>query len=408
MEGSNKLPWGWRLVKLAEICLINPSKRQIPDLSPETPVTFVPMAAVDEDTGTMTTTETRTLSQVRKGYTYFADGDVIWAKITPCMQNGKAAVARDLTSGLGFGSTEFHVLRPRNEMIPEWVFYYVRRPSFREQATHHFTGSVGQQRVPASFLENYEIPVPPLAEQQRIVRRIDEIKERLTEVERLRERARDEAAALVPTALREVFGGSLRKPQERLGDLLSEPLMNGRSPRSSPEGIAALTLSAVRNGALDFSRIKRVSMTLEAATRWFIRQNDFLVVRGNGSRELVGRGALNEGGDRSVIFPDLLIRVRMTGRILPQFLRWQWDSEPVRLQLLRSARTAAGIWKINQEALLNVKLWVPEPDRQHELVEYLDSLQSKAESVRRLREASQVELEVLLPRILAMAFEGEL
>ncbi|MBI3326067.1 MAG: N-6 DNA methylase [Nitrospinae bacterium] len=198
-------------------------ERHIPDLPPETPVTFVPMTAVDEETGTIIAPDVRPLFEVRRGYTYFAEDDVIWAKITPCMQNGKAAIARDLENGLGFGSTEFHVLRPGGQVIPEWVFYYVRRPSFRKEATHHFTGSVGQQRVPVSFLENYEIPVPPLAEQRRIVERIEEIASRLAEARRLRNLAAVDADVLVSATFEDLLSspGARLWPEYALGQVLN-------------------------------------------------------------------------------------------------------------------------------------------------------------------------------------------
>src|SRR5205823_5142697 len=102
---------------------------------------------------------------VRSGYTAFRDGDVIMAKITPCMENGKAAIVRNTTNSLGFGSTEFHVLRPNGVALAEYLFYFIRQESFRAAAEAEMTGSVGQRRVPAAFLQAAELPLPPLAEQ---------------------------------------------------------------------------------------------------------------------------------------------------------------------------------------------------------------------------------------------------
>ena len=107
----NGLPEGWEVVTLPDVCEINPPKPPPHVLPPDAPVTFVPMPAVDAEQGTITRLESRPFGKVRKGYTSFRENDVIMAKITPCMENGKAAIARGLQNGFGFGSTEFHVLR---------------------------------------------------------------------------------------------------------------------------------------------------------------------------------------------------------------------------------------------------------------------------------------------------------
>ena len=103
------------------------------------------------------------------GFTAFRDGDLIVAKITPCMENGKAAICTGLVNGHGFGSTEFHVLRPTGAAQATYAFHFIRQESFRRAAADHMTGSVGQKRVPATYLANVQIPLPPLSEQKRIV-----------------------------------------------------------------------------------------------------------------------------------------------------------------------------------------------------------------------------------------------
>src|SRR5207302_10765392 len=117
----------------------------------------------------------RSYAMVRKGFTAFANNDVIMAKITPCMENGKAALARGLQNGIGFGSTEFHVLRSMGAVLPDYIYYFIRQESFRRAAENEMTGSVGQKRVPVDFLSAAEIPVPPLAEQVRIVNLLNQL-----------------------------------------------------------------------------------------------------------------------------------------------------------------------------------------------------------------------------------------
>jgi type I restriction enzyme S subunit len=135
------------------------------------------MAAVDAERGVIAHPIDRPLGEVRKGFTPFADGDVIFARITPSMENGKAAIAAGLTNGLGFGSTEFHVMRPTESVLPEWVFHLVRQVSFRNEAKASFTGTAGQLRVPDSFVRSAPIPLPPLPEQQRLVEKIERLQE---------------------------------------------------------------------------------------------------------------------------------------------------------------------------------------------------------------------------------------
>lgn len=156
-----------------DICEINPRARL--NMLDEETVSFVPMADVDEKVGRIVGKQTRTYGEVKKGFTPFKEGDVLFAKITPCMQNGKAAIASGLIEGIGFGSTEFHVLRAGRVVTPEFLFAIVRLQSFRNQAISTFTGTVGQQRVPAEFLKQYRLPVPPKAEVLKFSRLLREI-----------------------------------------------------------------------------------------------------------------------------------------------------------------------------------------------------------------------------------------
>src|SRR5438552_1553582 len=119
-DAESHVPDGWSATMVSEVCDINPPKPSADALTQDALVTFVPMPAVNAEVGAITNPEVRPYSAVRKGYTAFREGDVIFAKITPCMENGKAAVARNLENGLGFGSTEFHVLRPTAAILAQY------------------------------------------------------------------------------------------------------------------------------------------------------------------------------------------------------------------------------------------------------------------------------------------------
>lgn len=165
------LPKGWEAPSISEVAEVNPRKSV--SISGEDLVTFVPMAAVDEITGTISSPVDRPYREVSKGFTHFQNNDVIFAKITPSMENGKSAVARNLTNGVGIGSTEFHVFRSKGAIDPEFLWRYIRQKSFRENAQAVMSGAVGQQRVPAEYLKTHTIPLPPLPEQRRIVGKVD-------------------------------------------------------------------------------------------------------------------------------------------------------------------------------------------------------------------------------------------
>ena len=220
------LPDGWGLSHLSEVCRINPPKISSDSLEPDQPVTFVPMPAVDADKGAITAPQERRFSDVRKGFTSFQDDDVIMAKITPCMENGKAAVASGLTNGLGFGSTEFHVLRSNGAVMPRFLYHFVRQESFRRAAESQMTGSVGQKRVPTTFLEQSELPLPPLSEQRRIVEKVEQLlasvnaaRERLVRVPDILKRFR-QAVLIAACSGRLTADWRARTPVENIAETL--------------------------------------------------------------------------------------------------------------------------------------------------------------------------------------------
>ena len=153
MDEVNELPQGWKWVRLGDVCQINPKRTPIKRQDDEL-TSFVPMTAINGSLGTIYKMEEQPFIKIKKGYTYFEENDVLFAKITPCMENGKQAIARNLIGGFGFGTTEFHVIRPNEIIISEWIYFLVRNNKFLEEAAKTFTGSVGQQRVPKEFLDN--------------------------------------------------------------------------------------------------------------------------------------------------------------------------------------------------------------------------------------------------------------
>ena len=155
---------------LSEIALFKPSKEEVKDLPGETEVSFVPMSCINTYEASFTATETRSLRDVLTGFTYFRDNDVLLAKITPCFENGKAGIARNLNNGIGFGSTEFIVIRADASVVdPEWIFYHINTHEFIDGGRSFMTGTAGQQRIDLNYVKQYKIPVPSLEEQQKIL-----------------------------------------------------------------------------------------------------------------------------------------------------------------------------------------------------------------------------------------------
>lgn len=171
------LPRGWVEAAIGDVFEVNPKHPN--DTIRNQSVSFVPMPAVNEHSGTIVAGTDRTLSEVWAGYTHFAEGDVIFAKITPCMENGKAAVAAGLTNGLACGSTEFFVFRPEDGIDAHYLWRFLRQDSFRANAEQNMSGAVGQRRVPRPYLEAHSLPLPPAAEQRRIVAKLDALTARI-------------------------------------------------------------------------------------------------------------------------------------------------------------------------------------------------------------------------------------
>ncbi|NRF35814.1 restriction endonuclease subunit S [Bacillus velezensis] len=174
-EQSEYIPCKWKWVRLGEVVQVNPPKKKLNEVSEEQKCTFIPMPAVSDKTGKIEEPEEREYRKVKKGYTFFLENDVLFAKITPCMENGKSAIARQLKNGFGYGSTEFHVLRTSEYVNEQYIHYLVRSQRFRAKAKREMTGAVGQQRVPKEFLLNYPFPLPPKEEQDAIVNILDDI-----------------------------------------------------------------------------------------------------------------------------------------------------------------------------------------------------------------------------------------
>ena len=203
-----ELPRGWVNTTLSAFCAINPrvDKSVFAD---DCNVAFVPMSAVEAQSGWIDVSQTRPFGTVRQGYTSFKAGDVLFAKITPCMENGKMAIVPEMISDHGFGSTEFHVLRPASGIDPRFVYHTVSSREFRFHAEHNMAGAVGQKRVPTSILQEHQLGLPPTQEQRRIVERIEALFEDIDRGVKSLKAAKNGIALYRQSLLKSAFDGRL-------------------------------------------------------------------------------------------------------------------------------------------------------------------------------------------------------
>ena len=205
VEWLGEVPGHWGVKRLRFVAELNPSKSEIGALDRDTAVSFLPMEAIGDD-GTLNLDKEKTISEVESGYTYFRDGDVTVAKITPCYENGKGAQMKGLVNGIGFGTTELIVVRPRpNQLIGSYLHYLFISPDFRGLGESHMYGAGGQKRVPDAFVRNFATAFPPVPEQTQIAAFLDretaKIDELVAEQRRLMELLKEKRQAVISHAV---------------------------------------------------------------------------------------------------------------------------------------------------------------------------------------------------------------
>ncbi len=260
-----------RQVAISDVAQINPRPPARLKRAPETRVFFVPMSAVSED-GRLQGTEVRTAGQVLSGHTYFERGDILLAKITPCFENGKAALLEQTPCEVGFGSTEFHVLRSGPEVDARYLFFSIWNPLFRAAATERMTGSAGQRRVPTDFLGNYRLPLPGLPAQ----RRIAAVLEKADAIRRKRQQALELADDLLRVTFLEVVGpGHPDYPRWPVCTIEQLAAKHAGAIRTGPFGSDLRHSEFVESGIAVLGIDNAVRNRFEWAQRRFITEETF-------------------------------------------------------------------------------------------------------------------------------------
>ena len=188
------------LVSLKKYVELNPSKSELKNMEDGMGVSFVEMSSVSEN-GYISLKEERSYKDVKGSYTYFADNDLIFAKITPCMENGKCAIATGLSNGIGFGSSEFHVFRCQNDVLNSYLFALLNTDEVRWYAKKNMKGSSGHRRVPEEFYASLEIPLPPMDVQKKIAEECEKIDMQMQQNKRQIRKMKEQAVLLFEQSL---------------------------------------------------------------------------------------------------------------------------------------------------------------------------------------------------------------
>ncbi|MBW7909418.1 MAG: N-6 DNA methylase [Kiritimatiellae bacterium] len=378
----------WPMVKLGEVCDVNPREKSLADLPSDMTVSFVPMADVDVTQTAIRPVQTRKLSEVAKGYTTFRSADVLLAKITPCFENGKAGVVESVEGGVGFGSTEFIVVRPDStRVLPILILHYLLSQNFREAGIRNMTGSAGQQRVPPDFVRSYTIPLPPLDEQERIAAELEGYRKVI-------EGARQILAAYKPTI--RIDPEWEIKPLGEIAEMqygLSSPL------NTQEQGYRTFRMNELVDGiAIDAGQMKRASITAEEFAKYRLQRGDILFNRTN-SYEHVGRtGIFDLHGD--YVFASYLIRVAVDRKQAdPMFIsRWMNTSEFQRAAKAFASR-AIGQANINASNLAMCPIPLPPLAIQRQIVAELEAERKLVEANRELISRMEAKIKAKLAEV---------
>jgi len=375
-------------IALSDACEINP--RDVNGLAPDSLITFVPMSAVDEKTASISKSEIRPYREVAKGHTPFKEGDVLFAKITPCMENGKCAIARQLENGRGFGSTEFHILRARDKIIPQWVYYFLRQEKVRKFAANNFTGTAGQQRVPRSVFDKLLIPLPPLPIQKQIAA----ILEKADAGREKRRQANQLTEQFLQSAFLEMFGDPVTNPKrweiKKLGDTAT--IVMGQSPQGDSYNYERVG-TPLLNGPTEFGiRHPKEKQWTTQATKLCGVGDILFCVRG------ATAGRLNSADKEYCIGRGLAaIRSYKSNEFVYAFLQLKY-------QHFQSIGQGSTFINISKDTLSDL----PIPFPRLELQEEFAALVEKVESLRAKQRESEKELEKLFNSLMQRAFRGEL
>jgi type I restriction enzyme M protein len=376
------------LVRIADVCTVNPRKSQLADLKQDTRVSFVPMADLNEHRIAFQPSEEKQLADVTASYTYFEDNDVLLAKVTPCFENGKAGIARGLLNGIGFGSSEFYVLRSSGQVLPEWIYFCVMHSLFRDAAVAQMTGTGGLQRVPRDYVENFEIPLPPLDVQKEIAAEIEGYQKVI------------DGARAVLDYYRPHIPIHPDWPMVELGEVCEAILTGpfGVSLHQSDyvaDGIPVINPQNIVEGAIVKDDIKMVSSnTRERLKEFTVRENDIVI----GRRGEMGRCAVVTGEMNGWLCGTGCFVIRLKVECDVRFAFFQIASPKVKAYLEEQA-VGVTMMNLNQRILSVIQIPLPALATQQAIVAEIEAEQALVATNRELIACFEKKIEATLTRV---------
>ena len=371
------VPLHWERKRLRFVATMNPSKQEASQHERETPVSFLPMEAVGDD-GTLKLDSTRPIAEVENGYTYFAEGDVTLAKITPCFENGKGAIMRGLVNGIGFGTTELAVIRPNADTDVRYLYYLTMSQPFRKRGEAVMYGAGGQKRVPDSFIRNFDLAWPPLPEQAAIAAFLDretaKIAALLARQERLIALLGEKRQALIAHAVTKGLDNAAPMQDTGVAWLGEIPahwsvrrlktcitaMGQGWSPqcenRQADVGEwGVLKVGCVNRGYFNPLENKALPEAIEPIHEHTIKADDVLISRAN-TRDLVGSAALVTQDYPFLLLCDKLYRLRLNeSQCLPQYAVMLLRTAIARNQIeIEATGASSSMLNIGQETIKNL------------------------------------------------------
>ncbi len=350
--------------------------------------------------------KTKPLEEVSGSYTYFADGDVLLAKITPCFENGKLGIAADLTNGVGFGSSEYLVFRPEKGLEKDWLYYFLSREAFRVEGAASMTGAVGHKRVAKEFIEAYPIPIPPLPEQRRIVGILDEAFAGLVVLRANAEKNLQNARALFESHLNNILTQRVNGGLEKRLSEIAIDFGRGKSkhrPRNDPKlyggNYPFIQTGDVRNCSHLISAYSQTyNETGLAQSKLWPKGTLCITIAAN----IAETGIL----DFAACFPDSVIGVVVDTRLTSnKFLEYLLQSFKVRLQAQGKGSAQDNI---NLGTFESQTFPFPDVKTQNKLVSVFDALRQESECLATLYQQKLDALDALKKSILHHAFTGQL
>ena len=414
---SDDVPEGWRLAPIKDTADVNP--RHPKGVDDSMPVSFAPMAALSEDGPAFVDLQERLYGEVRKGFTHFGEGDVLFAKITPCMENGKGAVATGLRNNIGCGTTELHVLRPHAELEALYLYRFLSQQCIRRDAKETFTSSAGQARVPAQFIKDLEIPLPPIAEQKRIVAKVEELLARvnaarkgLAKVPAILKRFRQSVlAAACSGRLTEEWRGSNDSVNWRDISFQDLVVSSFYGPRFAADDYSDFGIPTIRTtdmdyrGRIDLSGSPRIRLAAEELVKLGLQDGDLLVTRTGAT---IGKCAVYAESLGPALPSAYLIRFRLKKELVDPRYGLMLLMAPEGQSLLRGGSTAVAQPNVNAKSIGSFEFSLPPLPEQCEIIRQVDRLFALADSIEKQVAAGTARGEKLTQAILAKAFRGEL